>query len=60
MSLPMACTFKRHVGARKLLIHKRIVSRVTVFVIGGVIVEVLLGQVYKVKCVVIKHPRDPW
>src|SRR5437588_389160 len=44
---------KRHVGARKLLIHKRIVGRVTVLVIGGVLVEVLLGQVYELKCVVI-------
>src|SRR5436309_1963997 len=43
---------ERYVGARQLLIHEIIFSGAAV-VIRGVLVEVLLGQVYKVKCVVI-------
>src|SRR5213080_4205547 len=44
---------KRHIVVRQVLIRERIFSGVAVIVIGGVLVEVLLGQVYKVKCVVI-------
>src|SRR5689334_10839966 len=43
---------KRHIIARQVLIHERILTGAAV-VIGGVLVEMLLGQVYKVKCAVI-------